>query len=306
MSKIVITGGTGFVGARLIPALLQRGHEVVVLGRRMPDPRVPSGARAARWTPDQRGPWFEEINGAEAVIHLAGEPVLASRWSEEQKKRIHQSRVESTRLIVEALREAQKKPSTFLCASAVGYYGGRPAEEEVDEESPAGDDFLARVVRDWEAQAEQASALGVRVVRLRIGLVLGEEGGMLGKMVPAFRFFVGGPVGSGRQILPWIHIDDVVNLMLFTLDHPELNGAINLTAPEPVSMDEFSRQLGRALGRPSIFRVPSPLLRLTLGEASQPILTGQRALPRVALRHGYTFRHPRLEGALADIFRRTP
>ena len=275
-----------------------------MLGRKAPDPRIPPPAVSALWTPDQAGPWYGQLEGAGALIHLAGEPVLAGLWTEAQKQKIRRSRVESTRHLVEAMRAAKQRPSVFVCASAVGYYGGRPGEEELDEQSDPGDDFLAQVVRDWEAEADKASELGVRVVRLRIGLVLGEEGGMLGKMVPAFRFFVGGPVGSGQQVLPWVHIEDTVGLLLFALDHPEVQGPLNVTAPGPVTMNEFSRQLGRALGRPSIFRVPSPLLKLALGEASQPVLTGQRALPRAAQRLGYTFRFPTLEGALEDLFRK--
>lgn len=279
---------------------------MTVLRRRSPDPRLPPGVSSVRWTAEEAGPWFEQIDGADAVIHLAGEPVLAGRWTDEHKRRVRSSRVESTRLLVEAMAAAKARPAAFLCASAVGYYGGRDGGEELDEESSPGDDFLARVVRDWEAEADKATALGVRVVKLRIGLVLGENGGLLGKMVPAFRMFVGGPVGSGRQVLPWIHIDDVVGMILFALDHPEVQGPLNVTAPAPVSMEEFTRQLGRALRRPSLLRVPSPVLRLALGEAAEPMLSGQRALPRAALRHGYTFRHPSLPGALADLFGSTP
>ncbi|MCS6901898.1 MAG: TIGR01777 family oxidoreductase, partial [Myxococcales bacterium] len=243
-----------------------------------------------------------EIEGATAVIHLAGEPVLAGRWSDEHKRRVRNSRIESTRLLVEAMRTAKVKPAAFLCASAVGYYGGREGDEELDEESSPGEDFLARVVRDWEAAADRATALGIRVVKLRIGLVLGENGGLLGKMVPLFRKFVGGPVGSGRQVLPWIHIDDTVGLILFALDRPDIQGPLNVTAPSPVTMEEFCHQLGRALRRPSLLRVPAPLLRLALGEAADPMLSGQKALPRVALRQGYVFRHPTLPSALADLF----
>lgn len=306
MSKLVVTGGSGLVGTRLLPALLARQAQVVVLGRRAPDPRLPSGVTSALWTPEQQGSWHEHIDGADAVIHLAGEPVLAGRWTEAHKARVRESRVASTRLIVEAMRAAKKKPSVFLCASAVGYYGARDSSEEVDEESSSGDDFLARVVRDWEAEAEAASALGVRVVRLRIGLVLSKNGGMLEKMVPAFRMFVGGPVGAGHQMLPWVHIEDVVGLILFALDHPETRGPLNVTAPAPVSMNDFSRQLGQALHRPSFFRVPSALLKVALGEASEPMLSGQRALPRAALRLGYSFRFPALAGALEDLFQGAP
>lgn len=275
-----------------------------MLGRRASDPRIPSPARSEVWSPEQAGDWFRHIEGVDAVIHLAGEPVLGGRWTEVQKARIRRSRVESTRLLVEAMRSAKKRPSVFLCASAVGYYGGHLDDREFNEESGAGSDFLAEVVRQWEAEAERATELGARVVRLRIGLVLGDQGGMLGKMVPAFRMFVGGPVGQGGQCMSWIHIDDTVGLILFALEHPEVSGPLNLTAPEPATMDEFSRQLGKALGRPSLFRVPSPLVKLALGEASQPVLTGQKVLPQAALRLGYRFQYPALTVALEDLFGR--
>lgn len=303
MGSIVVTGGSGFVGRRLLPQLIERGDRAVVLGRKAPDPRVPSGAESKSWTPEQRGPWFGAIDGAQTVVHLAGEPVLASRWSESQKERIYRSRIESTRLLVAAMSEARERPRTLICASAVGYYGGRSDDREIDESSPPGDDFLAHVVRDWERAADEAKALGVRVVKLRIGLVLGDEGGVLAKMVPAFRLFAGGPVGSGEQMMPWVHVDDVVGLILFTIDHDEAQGAINVTAPNPVTMDLFARELGRSLGRPSAMRVPSLAVRALLGEAATPVLTGQCARPREALRLGYKFRFNELPAALDDLFR---
>jgi len=302
LRTIVVTGGTGFVGRRLLPRLIERGDQAIVLGRRSPDPRVPVGARSEPWTPEQRGDWYRHIDGASAVIHLAGEPVVAGRWTESQKERIYRSRIESTRQLVAALREAKSRPTTLLCASAVGYYGGRSDDAVVDESSPPGDDFLAHVVRDWEHEASKAEELGVRVVRLRIGLVLGDEGGVLGKMLPAFRMFAGGPVGPGGQVMPWVHVDDTVGLILFALDNEQAKGAINVTAPAPVTMDEFARELGRALGRPSLLRVPSFAIKAMLGEAATPVLTGQRALPREAGRLGYQFRFPALPGALADLF----
>lgn len=309
MQKTIVTGGTGFLGRHLVPRLLERGEEVTVLSRKAGDPRVTRGAKSVVWQPEQRGEWYRQVDGASAVIHLAGEPVfdgMFTRWTPEKKRRIRDSRVESTRRVVEAIAEAKQRPAVFVCASAVGFYGPHPASEELNEESPAGHDFLAEVVQAWEDAASEAEKLGVRVVRLRIGLVLGEEGGVLTQMLPLFRSFVGGPVGSGEQMMPWVHVQDTVNLILFALDHPEVRGALNAVSPAPVSMGVFARALGRVLRRPSLLRAPSFALKLLLGEASAPVLTGQRVLPRVAERHGYVFAFPTLDRALEDVLGGSP
>ncbi|RYE86069.1 MAG: TIGR01777 family protein [Myxococcales bacterium] len=275
-----------------------------MLGRRAPDPRLDPRAEAVRWTPEQPGDWYGAIDGSEAVIHLAGEPVIGKRWSPEQKDVIYRSRVESTRQVVAAMGAAKERPRVFVCASAVGYYGDHPAGEPVDESQGPGQGFLADVVRDWEAAADEATALGVRVVKLRIGLVLGHNGGMLESMLPAFRMFVGGPVGPGDQMMPWIHIDDVVGLVDLALASDQASGPMNATAPHPVTMNEFARALGHALGRPSAVPVPTAAVKLLLGEAGEAVVQGQAAVPRVAQRLGYAFRFERLEAALADLFRR--
>jgi uncharacterized protein (TIGR01777 family) len=301
---IVVTGGTGFVGRRLVARLVGRGDRVVVLSRN-PDPaRAPAGAEVAPWQPESLGAWAGALEGAHAVVNLAGEPAMGGRWTETKRRRIYDSRVVSTRRLVEALGRLSERPRVLVSASAVGYYGARPPGEEVDEGAAPGDDFLARVTVDWEGAARGAEPIGVRVALARIGLVLGPEGGVLRTMVPAFRLFAGGPIGSGDQIVPWVHAEDTVGLIEWALDDERVSGPYNVTAPHPVSMREFADAVGRALGRPSRLRVPAVALRAALGEAAGPILTGQRALPKKALELGFGFRHPTLEGALADLFGR--
>lgn len=300
--RVVITGGTGFVGRPLVERLIARGADVVVLGRKAGDPRVPSGASSLAWTPDRDGPWGDVLDGADGVIHLAGDPVMGGRWTAAKKQRITESRVLSTRALVAAMRRAKKPPAVFVSASAVGYYGPRPADEEVHETTAAGDDFLSTVCRAWEAEAIEAEALGIRVVRPRIGIVLGKGGGALAEMLPAFRNFVGGPIGSGDQMMPWIHLVDAVGLLLFALDG-DIKGAMNVTAPNPVSMRELATSLGRALGRPSVMKVPGFMIKMALGEAAEVLLTGQRALPKRALELGYRFEFEHLDAALDAVVR---
>ncbi|HEU4535690.1 MAG TPA: TIGR01777 family oxidoreductase [Polyangiaceae bacterium] len=298
---IVVTGGTGFVGRRLVARLLGRGDRVVVLSRH-PDPsRLPAGAEAAPWRPEALGPWTKSLEGADAVVNLAGEPVMGARWTEAKRRTIYDSRVVSTRRLVEAIGALAAKPRAFVSASAVGYYGARPPDEVLAEDAGPGEGFLARVVVDWEAAALGAEPLGVRVVLPRIGLVLGPEGGVLHTMVPAFRLFAGGPLGSGEQVIPWVHAEDMVSLLVWAIDDERASGPINATAPHPVSMEAFASAVGRALGRPAALRVPALALRAALGEAAEPILTGQRAIPRRALDLGFAFRHPEIDGALGDL-----
>lgn len=301
---LVVTGGSGFVGRRLLPHLLDAGAKVKVLGRKAPDPRLDRRAEAVRWTPEEKGDWYGAIDGSEAVIHLAGEPVIGKRWTDEQKDAIYRSRVTSTKQVVAAIAAAKDRPRVFVCASAVGYYGDRPTNEPIDEGQGPGRDFLAHVVSDWEAAADEAAALGVRVVKLRIGLVLGPDGGVLEQMLPAFKMFVGGPVGPGDQMMPWVHIDDVVGLIDLALHNEQASGPMNVTAPHPVTMKSFSQTLGHVLGRPSFFHVPTPAVRLLFGEAAGAIVQGQAAVPRVAQKLGYTFRFEQLEPALDDLLRR--
>lgn len=305
--RVVVAGATGFVGHRLVEALSARGDEVVVLTR------SPTGAAARRvtalpkvralgWDGEGPGPWSREVDGADAVVNLAGEPVVGRRWNHAQKQRLVDSRVRSTRALVEAMRAAGRPPQAFLNASAVGYYGFR-GDEALGEDAAPGTDFLARLCAAWESAAHEADAL-LRTVVVRIGIVLGEDGGPLAQLVRPFRLGVGGPLGSGRQWVSWIHRDDLVALMLFAIERPELRGVVNATAPTPVRNLDLARAVGRILGRPSWLPVPAVALRVALGEVSGMLVRGQRVLPRRALALGFAFRHPDLDGTLLELLRR--
>lgn len=302
VKSVLLTGGTGFIGQKLTRALLARGDRVIVLSR---DPartrgRLPQGAEALAYDPEHEGPWLDEVGKASAVVHLAGENV-AQRWSDDARRRIISSRVESTRLVVEGMRRADKKPDVFVCASAIGFYGPRPGTERLTETSSRGQGFLADVVEGWEAAAQPAESLGVRTIMLRIGIVLGEGGGPLEKMIVPFKMFAGGPIGDGSHVISWIHADDVVGLILFCLDKPEARGAINAVAPHAVTNAELSKAIGRAMHRPSWLRVPETAIKIAMGEASEFLTTGQRVLPQRATELGYEFRWPNLDPALASI-----
>ncbi len=299
--KIVIAGGTGFLGHPLTSSLVQDGHDVVVLTRNE-HARVADGARAVVWDLQRAlSPWADEIDGADAVINLAGEPIAAHRWTAAQKHRIEDSRVLATQRIARAIVDATKPPALLLNGSAVGYYG-HGGETVITEDTGAGHDFLAGVCRRWETQAVAASTAGTRVVCLRTGLVLAKQGGALPKMLPPFRLGLGGRLGSGRQYWPWIHHQDWHRLVRFVLDTPDIVGALNATAPTPVTNDEFTRELGRALGRPTPFPVPRFALHLLLGEmADSLLLSGQRTTATKSTERGFRFLYPTLALALDAI-----
>jgi uncharacterized protein len=281
--KIVMAGGTGFLGRPLAEALAADHHDVLVLTR----------ARAR---------WPALIDGADLVVNLAGESIAGKRWSAEQKRRILDSRVTTTRALVDAIGAAVSPPAVFVSGSAVGFYGPR-SDEAVTEESPAGSDFLARVCVEWEAEAERAASPRTRVACVRTGLVLEKDGGALAQMLPPFKFGVGGPVGSGRQYWPWIHREDWINLVRWIIHTKAASGPINATAPTPVTNVEFARALGRALHRPAFLPAPSFALRLLLGEmADALLLSGQRAVPAKAERLGFRFGYRDLGQALRAIF----
>lgn len=294
--KVAVAGANGLIGSHLVRALRGRGDEVVPLVR------SPRAAGDVRWDPKSPSDLARVLDGCDGVVNLAGANVGAKRWSEGYKREIRESRLSSTRALVEAMAAAQRKPRVLVSASAVGYYGGR-GDEEVTESTPAGRDFLAEVCQAWEAEASRAEELGVRVVLLRTGVVLDRNDGALKKMIPPFKAFVGGPIGSGRQWVPWIHIDDEVGIILWALDGA-VHGPVDAVSPNPARMKDFARELGRALGRPALFPVPALALRLAVGEMADVLLDGQRALARKALVGGYRFRFSDLAGALRDVLGR--
>jgi hypothetical protein len=287
--RILVSGGTGFVGAPLCRALEAAGHTVTIVSR---EPK-----RAVGCAVDWNGVGAA-VGESEAIVNLAGEPIAARRWTAAQKARIRESRISATRALVDAVAAARRRPGLLLSASAIGWYGSR-GDEPIDETATPGEDFLAAVCRAWEVEAERAEALGLRVVRLRLGVVLAADGGALARMLPPFRVFAGGPIGSGRQWMSWIHRDDVKGLVLAALADDRWRGPVNATAPAPVRNVEFARTLGRTLGRPSWLPVPAVALRLALGEMADMLLGGQRVMPAAADRAGYAWRHPDLARALA-------
>jgi uncharacterized protein (TIGR01777 family) len=306
MMRVFVTGGTGLVGTRLVKRLLERGDGVAVLTRRpaAARERLGQGCSIVDGDPMQPGAWMDAVGDCDTVVHLAGENIFAKRWKPAFKELLYASRVKSTENVVQALarnpRTSTGQPKTLVNASAIGYYGPH-GDEELDEESPPGDDFLAQICRDWEKAARQAEPLGVRVALVRVGVVLDREGGALAQMLTPFKLGVGGPTGSGRQWMSWIHHADLVGLFLLALDNPAATGPLNGTAPGPVPNKEFARALGRALHRPAFLPTPGLALRAMLGEVAGIITTGQRVLPRKAMSLGYTFRFPTIDAALADI-----
>jgi hypothetical protein len=252
------------------------------------------------WDGVRSGAWAGEIEDADAVINLAGEPIAAKRWSPARKQKILRSRIDPTRALVEAIHAARKKPGVLINASAVGYYGDVP-DGAVSEDHPGGSGFLADTCERWEREALIAREAGVRVALMRIGIVLGEGGGALSKMLLPFRFLVGGPLGTGSQWFPWIHSDDVVGAFVHVLLTPDLDGPINTTAPEPVTMKQFCFALGNVLRRPSWVSFPAPLLRTIMGEMAVMVLSGQKAVPQKLLASGYNFRHSNVLGALEAV-----
>jgi len=296
---VAITGASGLIGRALARRLSAEGHTLTLLFRRPENERnLPKGAKAAFFDAFASPP-PGLLSGVDAVVNLVGEPI-SKRWTPELKRRALESRVESTRKILQASREASVK--ALINASAVGYYGPH-GDEVLDEEAPPGSDFLAQVCRAWEEAALPARQAGMRLVLVRIGVVLSPEGGALKTMLPAFKLGVGGPLGSGAQYMSWIHLDDVVALLAHALSRPDLDGPLNGTAPHPVTNGDFSRALAAAVRRPARVRTPAFALKLALGEMSAIVLTGQRVVPKRALASGFTFAHPTLEEALRNLLR---
>ena len=292
--NVMLTGASGFIGQRLIARLLRDGHSVHAIGRNRPSgfPEV----EFSTWDAGSGDVPRAAIEGADAIIHLAGEPV-AQRWNRQVKSRIHDSRVMGTHAIVQALSRSESRPTVMVAASAVGYYGNR-GDEILTEASEPGVGFLSEVCVDWEKESRAAGHLGLRVVSLRIGIVLGSGGGALKQMLPPFRLGMGGPIGSGKQWMAWIHVDDLIEVILFSLGHPDLFGHINATAPNPVRNEEFAKALGEVLGRPAVLHTPVFALKALLGEAAEVVLASQRVVPRELQHLKFEFRYPEIREAL--------
>jgi uncharacterized protein len=307
--RVFVTGGTGLVGGVVVRRLRERGDAVVVLTRRPERAQQTWGREVSvvAGDPVQPGPWMDTIGECDAVVNLAGEGIFNHRWWTAFKQALRDSRVKSTENVVAALakhpRRGDGSPKVLVNASAIGCYGPH-CDEELDETAPAGGDFLAKLCIDWERAALAAEQHGIRVVLLRTGVVLAKEGGALPQMLTPFKMFVGGPVGSGRQVMSWIHIEDLVGEILFALDHAQMTGPMNGTAPQPVTNKEFSKALGRVLHRPSFMKMPGFMMRVMLGEVASVVTTGQRVLPRKALDAGYQFRFTEVDTALRDILKK--
>ena len=299
--RIVITGGAGLIGRALTAGLAADGHEVILLSRA--PGRVtglPAGARAEGWDGRTAAGWGPLADGAQAIVNLAGESLAAGRWTAERKRRIRESRLNAGRAVVQAAEMAGRAPRVVVQSSAVGYYGPQ-GDQELAEETPPASDFLAQLCVDWEASTAPVEAMGVRRVVIRSGVVLSAGDGALPRMLLPFKLFAGGPLGGGRQWLPWIHIADEAAAIRFLIEKEEAAGPFNLTAPHPLTNAEFGRVVGRVLGRPAWMPAPAFALRLALGEMATVVLDGQRAVPRRLLGLGFTFRFPEAEAALRDL-----
>lgn len=293
--RLLVTGASGFVGHALCKTLIQHGHSIVALTRRSSAFSASPGQE--EWIGWDDAAWQKRLSDIDGVVHLAGESIVSHRWTSAQKNLLYESRILTTRRLVQAIAASPQRPKVMINASAVGYYGPH-GNEELTEQAPAGGGFLANLCRNWEAEAQKAQAFGVRVIRLRIGLVLAAGGGVLQKMVPPFRFFLGGPLGHGRQWISWIQRDDLIGMVEWFLTQNHESCAVNATSPNPVTMRQFCQHIGRKLHRPSSFPVPAVVLRLLLGEMSDMLLTGQRVIPQVAKQRGYRFIYPTIDAAL--------
>lgn len=301
--KVIVTGATGFVGRGVVAKLRERGDTVVVLSRNAERARAELGVEAVAADLETPGPWTAALRGADAIVHLAGEPIAGKRWNARQKQVIRDSRVEATRTLVEALAAlpAEARPKALIHASGADYYPFAPDAEFDDDEyvetDAPGDSFLARICRDWEKEAREAIPLGVRVCAMRLGVVLGEGGGALAKMTTPFKLFVGGKLGGGRQWLPWIHRDDAIAAFVAAVHDPRYEGPINLVTASVRNAD-FARELGKTLGRPSWLPVPAFALKTAVGEMSEYLLHGRNVVPKRLRELGFTWQHPELAGAL--------
>ena len=297
LMTIAITGASGFIGRRLMKALAGGNHKLRVLSRHA-GTNLPPGVQLYVWDAMKSQPPAESLEGVDAVVHLAGEPI-AQRWSDEVKQRIRESRATGTRHLVQALSTVSQRPVVMVCGSAIGYYGSR-ADEILTEESSPGSGFMADVCVAWEKEADLAESLGIRLIKLRTGMVLGPNGGALAKMLPPFKAGMGGKLGHGDQWMSWVHLDDLVGIIQYALENP-VRGPVNGTSPAPVTNADFTKALGHSLSRPAVVPMPAFTLKFMFGEMSEVMLSSQRVLPKAAESAGYAFRFPKLEAALENI-----
>lgn len=294
---ILVTGGTGFIGSYLVKALLKRGDTVTIITRSSRSSST-TGLNYVGWSDNL----VDEVEKSDAVVNLAGSNLFDTRWNDDVKKEIISSRVDATRKMAKAINESTSKPRVFVSGSAVGYYGDQ-GDKKLTEDSPPASDFLATVCVKWEDEAKKLNSSDVRLVISRIGIVQQKEDGALQKMLLPFKLFGGGPIGSGNQYYPWIHMDDAVGGLLYAIDNEKVSGPINLTAPQPVTMSVFAKTLGEVLSRPSWFPVPKFVLGIAVGEAASSIVASHRAIPEKLMQYGYTFHQPDLKAALTDILK---
>jgi uncharacterized protein len=304
MKKIIITGATGSIGKKLVQELTARGDEVIIFTRNpeKAKKKIVNANKYVKWDYDCMDAWSHEMHGVDVVVHLAGANLGAKRWNAEYKKLAYDSRIISTRNLVEAIKSVEKKPKVFICSSAVGIYGNR-YDEVLDEKSSLGNDFMSDICKDWEKEAERAEQYGVRRVSIRTGLVMQKDEGVLKKMLLPFKIFIGGPLGSGRQWFPWIHIDDIVGIYLQAIDNENISGAVNGASPGIVTMREFAKILGKVLRRPSLFPVPKFAMKIAAGELGEYAVMSQRTSVEKILISGYKFKYEVLEEALHSLLK---
>ena len=300
--KIIITGATGLIGTKLSERLISKGDEIIVFTRSISKARelIPKASAYVNWDYNDINSFQKYLEGIDAVIHLAGANLAAERWTSNYKKIIYKSRIKSTNALIEAIKIGATKPEVFICASAVGYYGNK-GEEIINENSPMGNDFLALLCCDWENAANPVKRHNIRLVQIRTGVVLSKDEGMLGKMITPFKYFIGGPLGSGKQWVPWISLDDMISIYTFVLEN-EIEGAVNAASPIPVRMTEFAKLLGKKLNRPSYLKAPKFGIKLVVGEIADSILFSQRVIPQKIISAGYKFKFEKLESAFDDLF----
>jgi len=302
--KYLVTGATGFVGQRVVKQLTDGGDQVVILTRNIAKGALYFGNKCQYflWSDTSQLPPIEAFDGVDVVINLMGEGIADKRWDENQKKKIHDSRIVATSNLVEVMKGLTKKPSAFISASAVGIYGNR-GNEEINESSSTADDFLARICKDWEESALKAKNLGLRTAIIRIGVVIGKDGGALKKMLPIFKLGAGGPVGSGKQFMSWIHVDDIAGMFVRAGKDSSIEGIYNGTSPYPATSKDFARELGKVLHRPAFAPAPAIALKIVFGEMSQVLLDGQKVLPTKFKEKKFSYRYPTLEMALTESIR---